>query len=243
MTPGDRRAPSRRRRAAAVALGVAGVLAVAGGAVLLGRPPELAVAATPVAPTASPPAAIPPTASPLAASPPGTGVVPPAGTGAAPSAAPAPAVAVAAPVRLAVPDLGIAADVVPSGVAGDGALVLPEDPGVLGWWSSGAVPGAAAGGTVLAAHVDAAGFGAGPMSRLLTAAVGTSVEVTAADGAVLRYTLAERRTYGKDDGLPRDLFRVDGPPRLVLITCAGRFDAATGHYAQNAVLVAVPATG
>lgn len=233
MTPGDRRAPSRRRRAAAVALGVAGVLAVAGGAVLLGRPPELAVAATPVAPTASPPAA----------SPPGTGVVPPAGTGAAPSAAPAPAVAVAAPVRLAVPDLGIAADVVPSGVAGDGALVLPEDPGVLGWWSSGAVPGAAAGGTVLAAHVDAAGFGAGPMSRLLTAPVGTSVEVTAADGAVLRYTLAERRTYGKDDGLPRELFRVDGPPRLVLITCAGRFDAATGHYAQNAVLVAVPATG
>jgi hypothetical protein len=171
-----------------------------------------------------------------------------------PSAAPitpAPAVAapagvpvaepVAAPVRLTVPDARVAADVVPVGVAASGALQLPDDPRVVGWWSSGAVPGADEGSTVLAAHVDAAGVGAGPMSRVLRVPVGTSVEVTTADGATLGYVVVERRSYAKSGGLPADLFRADGPPRLVLITCGGAFDAASGRYADNVVVLAAPA--
>jgi hypothetical protein len=31
-----------------------------------------------------------------------------------------------------------------------------------------------------------------------------------------------------------------GPHRLVLITCAGRFDPATGRYDRNLVVTAVP---
>jgi hypothetical protein len=141
-------------------------------------------------------------------------------------------------VRLAVPDLGVAADVVPVGVAATGALDLPTDPRVLGWWSSGAVPGAPAGSTVLAGHVDAAGVGPGPLATLLRAPLGAGVQVVTADGATVSYTIAERLAFSKTDGVPPDLFRVDGEPRLVLITCAGRFDPETGHYDQNAVLVA-----
>lgn len=127
---------------------------------------------------------------------------------------------------------------VPVGVDDVGALEVPADPRVAGWWSSGAVPGASQGTTVLAAHVDAEGVGAGPLAEVLRAPGGTTVEVTTAAGATVRYAVAEVRSYPKAGGLPPDLFAADGPPRLVLITCSGAF--VDGHYADNAVVVATP---
>lgn len=236
-------ARERVRRLVPAVLGAAGLVAATAGAVLLQQPPVLDVAdvggtvAAP-APDGSVPAAPAPAAPDPAAPAPAAPAAPPAGVPAPP--APPPATAVAAPVHLAVPDADVAADVVPVGVEASGALEVPPDPRVVGWWSSGAVPGATQGSTVLAAHVDAAGTGAGPMSRVLRVPPGTVVEVTTADGSTLRYAVAERRSYDKSEGLPADLFRVDGPPRLVLVTCGGAFDAATGRYAENAVVVAVP---
>ncbi|NHT19535.1 class F sortase, partial [Cellulomonas sp. IC4_254] len=145
---------------------------------------------------------------------------------------------VAAPTRLTVPDLGVAVDVVPVGTDDVGALEVPADPRVAGWWSSGAVPGAPEGSTVVAAHVDAEGVGAGPMAAVLRAAVGTRVEVTTTAGTVVRYAVAEVRSYPKSSGLPAGLFAVGGPSRLVVITCSGAF--RSGHYADNAVVVATP---
>ncbi|WP_282945081.1 class F sortase [Cellulomonas endometrii] len=234
-------ARERVRRLVPAVLGAAGLVAATAGAVLLQQPPVLDVAdvgGTAAAPdgsvAAAPAPAAPGPAAPAAATP----AAPPAGVPAPP--APPPATAVAAPVHLAVPEADVAADVVPVGVEPSGALEVPPDPRVAGWWSSGAVPGATQGSTVLAAHVDAAGTGAGPMSRVLRVPPGTVVEVITADGSTLRFAVAERRSYDKSEGLPADLFRVDGPPRLVLVTCGGAFDAATGRYAENVVVVAVP---
>ncbi|VTR75828.1 class F sortase [Cellulomonas hominis] len=241
-------ARERVRRLVPAVLGAAGLVAATAGVVLLQQPPVLDVAdvgGTVAAPppdgsvAAAPAPATPGPAAPAAATP----AAAPAGVPSppAPPSAPPPATAVAAPVHLAVPDADVTADVVPVGVEASGALEVPADPRVAGWWSSGAVPGATQGSTVLAAHVDAAGTGAGPMSRVLRVPPGTVVEVTTADGSTLRYAVAERRSYDKSAGLPADLFRVDGPPRLVLVTCGGAFDAATGRYAENVVVVAVPA--
>jgi hypothetical protein len=155
--------------------------------------------------------------------------------------APRPAPAVAGPERLSVPDVDVVADVVPVGLAPDGSLEVPDDPDVLGWWSSGAVPGSREGSTVVAAHIDAADGGTGPMLRLVGAPVGTALDVTTTAGTAVTYRVVERRTFPKVDGLPRDLFAVDGPPRLVLITCGGVFDRADGHYADNVVIIAAPA--
>jgi hypothetical protein len=49
------------------------------------------------------------------------------------------------------------------------------------------------------------------------------------------------RTYPKETGLPASAFARDGAPRLVLITCGGPFDAATGNYEDNVVVYATPA--
>jgi hypothetical protein len=233
------------RRAPVAALAVAGLLTASGGVVLLATPPALHVAAASVPSGAGAAASAPapgssPTSTPAppGAPPGGAPAVPPAVAAAVLAAVPA---AFAAPARLDVPDLGLELPVVPVGVDDVGALDVPADPRVAGWWSSGAVPGAAQGSTVLAAHVDAAGVGAGPLSRLLRAPLGTVVEIGTTDGSTLRYALTERRSHAKDAGLPAELFRADGPPRLVVITCGGAFDAAAGRYADNVVLIASPA--
>ena len=42
------------------------------------------------------------------------------------------------------------------------------------------------------------------------------------------------------ENLPTDIYSVRGRPRLVLVTCGGRFDQAAGHYVDNVVVTAVP---
>lgn len=73
---------------------------------------------------------------------------------------------------------------------------------------------------------------------LIDAAVGTRIDVVTADGSHVSYEIAERRSYAKDQGLPRTLFRAGGAPRLVLITYGGTFDRNTQHYTDNVVILA-----
>ena len=56
----------------------------------------------------------------------------------------------------------------------------------------------------------------------------------------IRYRVTGVRSYPKRIGLPADIFAAGGRPRLVLITCGGAFDAATGNYVDNLVAYAVP---
>ncbi len=197
----------------------AGLLLVAAGAALTSGPDAFEVAdasAARLTPVASSPA-------PVRSTP------PPASTRAEP----------APPVALGVDALALAASVEPVLVDPDGALALPADPGVLGWWAMSAPPGAPTGTTLIAAHVDAPSHGPGPMAALARAPMGTVLTVTDAAGASYSFTLTERRSLDKSE-LPSDLFAAQGPARLVLITCGGPFDRATGHYRDNVVLFASP---
>jgi hypothetical protein len=55
------------------------------------------------------------------------------------------------------------------------------------------------------------------------------------------YRVTSVRAYPKSE-LPTSVFRRTGPPRLVLVTCGGPFDAATGHYPDDVVVTAAPRT-
>jgi hypothetical protein len=94
---------------------------------------------------------------------------------------------------------------------------------------------------VLAGHLDMAGEGAGILAGLAELPIGRSLVVRDDRGVEHGYVLRARRSYPKQD-LPRELFRGDGQPRLVLITCGGRFDERTKHYDQNIVGYALPAS-
>lgn len=67
---------------------------------------------------------------------------------------------------------------------------------------------------------------------------GERIQITTADGAVHTYRVATVASYPKT-ALPLTVFGRRGPPRLVLVTCGGRFDSATRHFLDNIVVTAV----
>ena len=200
------------RRAAGWTTLVAGLGALAVGLVLLLRPP---------------------------AAPPDAGALPAPAVVVAPSAV-VPVRAVPAlwtPTELTIGRLRVSAPVEPVGVTGTGVLEVPADPDRLGWWFGSALPGDRRGTVLIAGHVDTAEDGRGALYRLETLPVGARVEVRAGEQTI-GYRVEARRSYAKSR-LPRDLFRRDTAPRLVLITCGGEYPAAS--YAPNVVAYPPPA--
>ena len=122
------------------------------------------------------------------------------------------------PVRIELPTLGVGAPVVPVAVDGNGALGVPEDPRVVGWW-------AGAGDTVvLDGHVDTAAQGPGVLFRLVDLASGDAVTLRGADGSVRQFTVTDVRAYPKAL-LPPDVFDPEsrrGQPRRSLLSGAFR---------------------
>ncbi|MCH6229211.1 class F sortase [Microbacterium sp. CFH 31415] len=159
------------------------------------------------------------------------------------TATPPPARRSAPPVRVVVTTIGADVPVLPVGVETGGFMELPVDPAVAGWYRFGADPSSADGNIVISAHVDAPQYPIGPFSRLRELPPGASIEVTDASDTLHRYTV-ESVTYYPKTELPVDeLFARDGARNLVLITCGGEFDARTGRYADNVVVIATPRNG
>ncbi|MBV9920445.1 MAG: class F sortase [Pseudonocardia sp.] len=134
------------------------------------------------------------------------------------------------PLRIELPSLGVGAPIVPVAVSRDGALTVPENPHVVGWWSGGGET------LVLDGHVDTAAVGPGALFHLVDLDAGDTVWLTGTDGATHRFTVTEVRTYPKPT-LPPDVFR---SARLVIITCGGNFDRRTRQYVDNIVAYADP---
>jgi LPXTG-site transpeptidase (sortase) family protein len=142
------------------------------------------------------------------------------------------------PERIDLPG-GASAAVVPVATVGR-ELVVPEDPGKVGWWDGSAYVGDDYGSTVIAGHVDTLDRGVGFFFRLWNARVGERIVVTAGN-ARQAYTITKLRQVPRTDLVDdEEVFAVDGPPRLVLITCAGEFRPERGGYSRNLVVVARP---
>ncbi len=139
------------------------------------------------------------------------------------------------PTRLAIPTVTLTAPVVPVQID-NAALGVPDNVHTLGWWSGGPSPGDPHGTVVIDGHVDSARQGLGALAAVSRLTLGAAIEVTATRG-VLTYQVQAIRAYSKNT-LPADVFNPKGPPLLVLITCGGPFDAATGHYRDNIVIYA-----
>jgi hypothetical protein len=144
------------------------------------------------------------------------------------------------PAQLDLPARSVTAAVDPVGTDPSGGMVVPEEVRTVGWWAPGVLPGGAAGSAVIAGHVDSRAQGVGVLAVLPQLTEGELVLVRDAGGRTATFRVAARREYGKY-GLPREVFRRDGAPQLVLITCGGRFDPAARSYESNIVVYAVPA--
>jgi LPXTG-site transpeptidase (sortase) family protein len=119
-------------------------------------------------------------------------------------------------------------------------LVVPEDPGRVGWWDGSSYVGDPYGSTVIAGHVDTVDRGLGFFYRLWNIKVGERV-VLRAGHLRQAYKITALRQVARTDLVDdEEVFDIGGPPRLVLITCAGDFRADRGGYSRNLVVVARP---
>jgi len=144
------------------------------------------------------------------------------------------------PTRLRIAARGIDAPLSASAIdVSHGVLGIPADIQRLGWWRDGAAPGDASGTVLIAGHVDSAAAGAGALSALRDAREGDRVELVTASGRTFSYRVVSVRLYPKA-ALPTSVYARGGRARLVLVTCGGRFDEASGHYPDDLVVAAVP---
>ncbi|PRY65470.1 sortase family protein [Glaciihabitans tibetensis] len=151
-----------------------------------------------------------------------------------------PAPPVPAPTRVSVGSLGVDVPVVAVGLDGAGAMALPPDPAIAGWYEHGPAPASTAGATVIAAHVDSLVYGLGPFAALADATAGTEIVVTDAAGTARTFAVSTIETTGKSDVAWASVFDRTGPARLVLVTCGGEFDYSSRHYLSNVIIVATP---
>ncbi len=134
---------------------------------------------------------------------------------------------------LEIPRLSVEAPIQPV-TAPDGVLGIPDDPGILGWWSDGALPGAAQGSALMAGHT--VNDGGGALDDLETLEVGDPLTVRTDEGPI-DYRVSDVQIYGKQRIARKaeQLFSQEVEGRLVVVTCE---DFVDGEYLSNVVVTA-----
>lgn len=141
------------------------------------------------------------------------------------------------PVRLQIPALSVAAEVVAVGVTDDGQMEVPASGDQIGWYRHGAAPGSEKGVTVLASHITTE-QGWGVLSGIGELNAGDRVEITTADGDPVRYTVDALRIEEKSELDTAALFDRSGPPRVALVTCTGPWLDSIGAHRDNLIVTA-----
>lgn len=141
-----------------------------------------------------------------------------------------------APVRVVVPEAGVDSRMMPLGLLPDGAMEVPTDASVAGWYELGPVPGEP-GPAVIAGHVDSKS-GPGVFFELRRLEPGDRVTVERDDGTQHVFSVTAVEQHPKT-GLPVErIWAPSEEPVLRLVTCGGVFDPETRHYTDNLVVFA-----
>jgi Sortase domain len=145
--------------------------------------------------------------------------------------------AVAAPVSLIIPAIGVQTPLIRLGRTASGTLQVPTTTAVAGWYTGSPRPGAI-GAAVIAGHVDSL-TGPGVFFRLRLLRPRDLILVRRADDSIAAFRVVTVRLYAK---LHFPTAAVYGPApvaELHVVTCGGTFDYATGHYLGNVIVFAI----
>lgn len=146
------------------------------------------------------------------------------------------------PVLLTIPSLDLTSPVDIVGLDDRNQVEVPEDVSRSGWYRFSSRPGGDGGSTVIVAHRDGIGQGAGAFYDLGRVRPGDIVRITTADGTRMAYEVVARESFAKQRVPLEELFSRSGPARLTLITCGGAFDPGALGYTDNIVVTALPVT-
>lgn len=144
--------------------------------------------------------------------------------------------AVALPVRLLIPSLGVDTPLDGLGQAPDRTVEVPSDPMRAGWYEQGPRPGQV-GPAVLLGHVDGQGR-PGIFFRVDELRAGDAVTVARADGSSVLFRVTRTERMPKTAFPTAAVYLPTAGPELRLVTCGGSFDTATGHYRDNVIAYA-----
>jgi sortase (surface protein transpeptidase) len=139
----------------------------------------------------------------------------------------------AEPARLAIPALDVRADVQRVGSTAIG-IEVPQV-GRAGWFDEGPRPGEP-GRAVIIGHLDSQ-TGPGLFALLPGVERGTDVSITDDAGAVHRFKVIGKAEVTKATFPSAAVYGPSPSPVLVLITCGGPYDPATG-YRDNVIVYA-----
>lgn len=138
------------------------------------------------------------------------------------------------PVRIRIPAIGVAADMIPLGTDDAGELEVPADPAETGWWRGGPEPGEP-GAAVVVGHVDS-WRGPAVFFDLADLRRGDRIQVDLADGTQAEFRVRSSMAVDKDRFPTEAVYGATPDPQLRLVTCHG--DLVGGSYEGNLVILA-----
>ena len=147
--------------------------------------------------------------------------------------------AVARPVGLVIPAIGLRTRLIRLGTTRSGVLQVPSTTAVAGWYTGGPRPGAI-GPAVIAGHIDSY-RGPGVFFRLRQLHPRDRVYVRRSDGTLAVFRVTSVHTYPKDHFPTAAVYGPVPGAQLRLITCGGTFDPALRSYLSNVVVYAAAA--
>ncbi len=145
---------------------------------------------------------------------------------------------VALPVRLRIPEAGVDTSLIRLGLTAEGWIAAPKEWDVAGWYQGGPRPGQS-GQAVIVGHIDSRS-GPAVFVDLPRLRIGAAIRVDRQDGTSVSFRVTSRRQVAKDHFPAQEVYAPTLDPSLLLITCGGVFDSATGHYRDNILVTAVP---
>jgi len=141
------------------------------------------------------------------------------------------------PVRLTIPKINVDAAIEYVGLAPDGSMDVPKEPGNAGWFSLGPRPGEK-GTAVVAGHFGWKDGKAAVFDDLHLLQAGDRIYVENEKGTTTAFVVRESRTYGENDN-PSDAYSSnDGKVHLNLITCEGVWNKNKKSYSDRLVVFA-----
>ena len=140
------------------------------------------------------------------------------------------------PLSVAIPRIGVRSRLVELGLDHDGAMQVPQDPSLAGWFTHSAAPGEL-GPAVIAGHVT---WDRAPavFSRLGDLRRGDVVTVKRKDGKTAVFTVDRVARYSKSRFPSDAVYGTIDHAGLRLITCGGTYDTVRHRYLDNVVVFA-----
>ena len=141
------------------------------------------------------------------------------------------------PTHLSIPSVGINADVSSVGRKANGAMEVPNDGFLTGWYKYSPTPGEI-GPAIIVGHVDWAKIGPAVFWRLRELKPGDKIIVTRSNGKKVSFKVTALQQFEQNNFPTKKVYGNINNAGLRLITCGGTFNYGSGRYSHNTVVFA-----